>query len=67
MRYFLITYSAAKGAESFEGNLTQTGGFPNRVEVRNHVRLEDPLIGNIAITNIFEFKSKEDYDTYSKA
>ena len=58
MRYFLITYIAEGiiGSLSFRHNR-----FPSSTEIENESKAN-----NLTITNIFEFKSEEDFNNYQK-
>ena len=63
-RYFLVAYSFSKGT----GNLyfTCPNGFPKEKDIKTDcAKFCGASPSEIVITNIFEFKSKEDYDSFN--
>lgn len=61
MRYFLFTISSQNGNVSIVENLgLEYNRFPSVEDIKKHANGK-----NIAITNIFEFKSKEDYESFT--
>ena len=63
-RYFLFTYSAGDGSV---GNFALANDeFPSNENVKRFIQKHANLNCKIAITNIYEFQSKEDYDNFYK-
>lgn len=69
-RYFLVVYIAT----SKLGNSTVTGngwfkfnGFPSNSWIKSEVIPDDVNIANVVVTNIFEFKNKTDFESFSKS
>lgn len=62
MRYFLLTIYIQNTSETYQrSNITMTVyGFPSIKDITEFVKNE-----NMIIENIFEFKSKEDYDSFT--
>lgn len=64
MRYFLISYSFE---DSFGNLFVESNKFPSKKELILHLKEKGKLTkGNIVIQNIFEFKSKEDYQKFTE-
>jgi hypothetical protein len=64
-RYFLFAYVYQGGG----GSLTATnhvGEMPSYEYINSQVKVVNKLSCNIAITNIYEFKSKEDYEQFNR-
>lgn len=66
MRYFLITYDAKLDSNRGIGNIVfSVEGFPSSNDIKDRILTDPNLKGySFVILNIFEFKSKSDFDSY---
>jgi len=66
MRYFLITYYYQDNLKRVKGNISSYGPqFPQNEDLKKLAAKQ--LNGKaecVVITNVFEFKNKEDYDNF---
>lgn len=62
MRYFFISYNHNLGF----GNMTiQDETFPSEITVIKTLQKYDPLITQVTILSLFEFKTKEDFGAFN--
>ncbi len=67
-RYFLISYSWSKTNGEFGfGNILNYGeNFPNQDQINNFLK-EENRINASTILNIFEFKTKKDFEEFKRS
>lgn len=64
MRYFLVTYATEKAMWNIE--TVTSPDFINNLRFQASVKKAYPEIKDVIITNIFEFKSEEDFNSFIK-
>ena len=70
VRYFLAAYGARSGFNTYTGSVWfPHPGFPRNIDIKEHAIRLNPEIKmkpeDIVVTNIFEFKSREDYNAFA--
>jgi hypothetical protein len=71
-RYFLITYIVQNSCYDYRGTLYfGYEGFPSKKWIKERIiermcKGNRILHGDVAVMNIFEFKSVEDFDAFSR-
>jgi hypothetical protein len=68
-RFFLVSYQAVEhSGDTVTGDVTvKSMEFPSRKFICGGIVVDDPMIDKdkIAITSIFEFRSKKDYEQFN--
>lgn len=68
MRYFLVSYTAQTSSAAANGNIFfPLEHFPNKKWIMKNAALNTDLIeSTVVVQNIFEFKSKQDFESFQE-